>query len=180
MKRFVIAILAGLIGAALLPQAADAGKAKQQHVEGSIALPAPFYGEAQGTNACWGGMHRRVITVGQGNPQGLVGYHFDIDKATWNKPFVLEPTGGMGTVDLDLFLYLHMPPLDEVPNDPVNFGTPVSVDFLTREAGGEHGIVPPNTVKAIVCLYGGTFGGYAGANATFEYTAGKGVKLPKD
>jgi hypothetical protein len=52
--------------------------------------------------------------------------------------------------------------------------TPLSVDFATREEGGEKGIVPKGTTDAIVCLYGGPE--YVGYDASFMYMAGKGVK----
>jgi hypothetical protein len=174
MKRTAVVLITGALVLALAGDA-GAGKGKQQKVKGSIAFPAPF---AQGTfDGCWGGLHRRIITVLQGQPNGVFGYHFDVDKKTWNKPFALKVTGGQGSVDLDLFLYSHVPPLDEWPNDPVNSGTPVSVDYTTREPGGEAGIVPPKTTSAIVCMYGGP--SHAGFDASFTYTAGKGVKAPK-
>ena len=166
MKKLITLALAGVLVVSLIP-AASAGKPKQT-VDGSIILPAPF---AQGTfDGCWGGATRRTTTIGQGNPNGVVGYAFDVDKATWNKKFKLEATGGEGTVDLDLFLYIKYPGPEETPNDPVNGGTPVSVDYQSREEGGEVGKVPPGAVKGIVCMYGGPE--YAGFNSTFTYTAG--------
>ena len=169
MKK-LIAI--GVIALIALPlgSAAHAGKKKApiQTVEGSIALPAPF---AQGTfDGCWGGLTRRGTGNTNGAVNGVTGYLFDIDPKTWNKPFVLEATGGEGTVDLDLFMYIHYPPPEETQNDPVNGGVPVSVDYQTREAGGEAGKVPPQTTKAIVCMYAGPE--YQGFNSTFTYNAG--------
>ena len=174
MRKLAVALMAGVLVLALVPSA-GAGKGKKQTVKGSVALPAPF---AQGQfDGCWGGLHRRIITLLQGQPNGVFGYHFDVTKATWNQPFALKATGGEGSVDLDLFLYSHVPPLDEWPDDPINAGTPVSVDYTTREPGGEGGIVPPNTTFAIVCMYGGP--SHYGYDATFKYTAGKGVPAPK-
>lgn len=165
MKKLLTVALAAISVAALL-QPASAGKAKPQVVEGTILLPAPF---AQGQfDGCWGGATRRTTQPAGGEPNGVVGYVFDIDPATWNGKFKLEPTGGEGTVDLDLFLYIHYPGPEEIPDDPVNGGTPVSVDYQTREAGGEAGIIPENTVKGIVCMYAGPE--YQGFNATFTYT----------
>lgn len=180
MKKLLTVMLAGLLVLALIPGSATAqkGKKKRQVVEGTIALPAVFWASAL-NDGCWGGLHRRIATASQNMaPNGVVGYEFEVDKATWGKNFVLEATGGEGTVDLDLFLYIHYPPLDEWPDDPVNGGTPTSVDFNTREEGGESGEVPENAIKGIVCLYGGP-SGYFGYDASFTYTAGKGVKLPK-
>ena len=174
MKRS-IALISSAVAVLAVIGAPVGAAPKQQVVEGSIALPAPF---AQGTFAgCWGGLTRRLTqpTGESGSPaNGAFGYRFQVDKATWNKPFKLEVTGGEGTVDFDLFLYSVMPPPEDTANDPVNGGTPVSVDFQTREAGGEKGIVPKGTVEGIVCMYAGPE--YHGYNASFKYTAGKGVK----
>ncbi len=169
MRKTIGAAIAVLLGLALLSAPAAVAAPKKQVVEGSIMFPAVF---AQGTfEGCWGGLTRRITTATQnaaGN--GVFGYRFDVDKATWNKNFVLKPTGGGGTVDLDLFLYLHFPPLDETANDPVNGGTPASIDFNTRKEGGEKGVVPKGATHGIVCLYGGP--SHYGYNATFNYTAG--------
>jgi hypothetical protein len=166
MKKLLTIALAAVAFVSLLP-AAQAGKPKQT-VEGSILFPAPF---AQGTfDGCWGGLTRRTTGMTGGAVNGVTGYYFDVDKATWNKKFKLEVTGGEGTVDLDLFLYSHYPDAAETADDPVNGGIPVSVDYQTREAGGESGKVPPNTVKAIVCMYAGPE--YQGFNAGFTFTAG--------
>ena len=179
MKKLLGIGVSALVGLSLLGGGATAAP-KQQTVEGSIALPAFFAQSAQGGapfDGCWGGLTRRLTqpTGEAGSPaNGSFGYRFDVDKATWNKPFKLEATGGEGTVDLDLFLYTVMPPPEATADDPVNGGTPVSMDFQTREEGGEKGIVPKGTTDAIVCLYGGD--AYYGYNATFKYTAGKGVK----
>ena len=168
MKK-LIAI--GVIAMLALPLGvAQAGKKKApvQTVEGTIALPAPF---AQGTfDGCWGGLTRRGTGNTNGAVNGVTGYLFDIDPKTWNKPFKLEATGGQGTVDFDLFMYIHYPDAAETQNDPVNGGTPVSVDFQTREAGGESGKVPPETTKAIVCMYAGPE--YQGFDGAFTYNAG--------
>jgi hypothetical protein len=180
MKKLIGLATAGLLAASLLGAPASAGKATVQHVEGTVALPAFFAQSAQGGtpfDGCWGGATRRTTTpTGEETSpaNGALGYRFKVDKATWNKPFKLEATGGEGTVDFDLFLYSYIPTPEESADDPVNGGTPISVDFQTREEGGEKGIVPPNTTTAIVCLYGGD--AYYGYNASFMYMAGKGVK----
>jgi hypothetical protein len=171
--------LLALLSCGLVALVAPAGAApKQQKVEGTIIMPGVF---AQGTfSGCWGGLTRRLTqgTGEDGSPaNGTFGYRFKVDKATWNKPFVLEPTGGQGTVDLDIFLYITMPPPEDAVDDPVNGGTPVSVDYGDRKEGGEAGIVPKGATDAIVCLYGGPE--YVGYDAAFTYTAGKGVKAPK-
>ena len=171
MKKVVAIALGALMAASMLaPASAGKAKAKPQVQEGTILLPAIFAaGAAQGNDGCWGGATRRTTQTAGMAVNGIVGYRFPIDKATWGGKFVLEPTGGQGTVDLDLFMYSVMPGPEAAIDDPVNGGTPVSVDFGTREAGGEAGIVPPGTTDAIVCLYGG-ISGYAGFDASFKYT----------
>lgn len=169
MKKIVALVLVAAMAVPLFGASAQAGKKKPvQVVEGSIMLPAPF---AQGTfDGCWGGLTRRTTGQTGGAVNGVTGYYFDVDKKSWNKPFKLEATGGQGTVDLDIFLYLHYPSPEETQNDPVNGGTPVSIDYTTREPGGEVGKVPPNAVKGIVCMYAGP--SHQGFDATFTYTAG--------
>lgn len=179
--RKLIALATSLVALGALITAPTATAApKQQVVEGSIALPAPFVSTTEQLQSCYAGLHRRLSTPtgGSGSPaNGVFGYQFPVDKATWNKPFVLEATGGEGTVDFDVYMYLHIPPVEEWQNAPTNAGTPLSVDFTNREEGGEAGIVPKDTKEVIVCLFGGDE--YYGYNASFKYTAGKGVKLPK-
>ena len=173
MKKVVTLGLAALLAGSLLPASATAGKPKQQQVSGSVALPAPYTDDT----GCFAGLHRRMAIVTQEQVNGVVGYHFDVDPATIGKPFVLEVTGGQGAVDMDILFYYEFGTIDDVVNDPQGAGAPVSYGFQTREAGGESGVIPKGDyTKAIVCVYGGAQG--AGAAATFDYTAGKGVKLP--
>ena len=172
MKKILTIALAGLLLVSLLP-AAHAGKAKKQKVDGTIMLPAPFaqsVTDGEPFDGCWGGLTRRTSGQSGGAVNGVTGYYFDIDKATWNKKFKLVPTGGQGTVDLDLFLYIHYPGVEETAEEPVNGGTPTSLDFQTRGEGGEKGKVPPNATKGLVCLYGGA--SHYGYDASFTYTAG--------
>ena len=173
MKKIVTLGLAGLLAGSLIPGSATAGKPKQQKVSGSIALPAPYTDDT----GCFAGLHRRFAIVTQEQVNGVVGYHFDLEPATIGKPFVLEVTGGQGDVDLDILYYYEFGTIEDVVSDPLAAGAPVSYGFQTREPGGESGIIPKGDyTKAIVCVYGGQQG--AGAAATFDYTAGKGVKLP--
>jgi hypothetical protein len=178
MKKLIAVGVAVLLALPLAGGVAQAGKKKKpakpvQVVDGSIALPAPFPQSAtagEPFDGCWGGATRRTTGQTTGAVNGVTGYYFDIDPKSWNKPFKLEPTGGEGTVDLDVFMYIHYPGLEETPDDPVNGGAATSIDFQNREEGGETGTVPPQATKAIVCLYGGP--AYYGYNATFNYAAG--------
>lgn len=174
MRKLAALAMAATLAVAPLPAGA-AKKGKQQKVDGTVLLPAPFYGD---TSSCYAGLHRRIWTVTGDQSNGVVGYAFDIDPATWKKNFVLELVESAQPADLDIFMYIRFPTAEEWPNDPVNAGTPVSVDFKTRAVGGEAGKVPDQAVRAIVCLYGGDQG-TTGLEATFSYVAGKGVKLPK-
>jgi hypothetical protein len=173
MRKFAMLGIIGALALGLLPSAA-AGGAKQQKVEGSIALPAPYTDDS----GCFAGVHRRVQAITMGNAQGVTGYNFEVDKATWNKNFVLEATGGQGRVDLDITFYLgELTKLEDFVEQGGDPATPATVAFNTREPGGEAGKVPELAENVIVCLYGGQQG--AGGGATFTYTAGKGVKPPK-
>lgn len=170
MKKLGALALGGLVAASLVPNATAAAP-KKQEVSGSVAISAPY----TDNTGCYAGLHRRVAVLSQEMVNGGLGYHFDLDPATQGKPFVLEATGGQGHVDLDIYFYNKFGSIEDVTGDPVNAGTPVTVSFNTREAGGESGIVPKGDfTKVIVCMYGGDGG--AGAGATFDYVAGKGVK----
>ena len=175
MKKLLTIVLASALAASLLAPSASAQKASGQTEEGAILFPAVF---AQGTfDGCWGGLTRRITQTAAGQGNGVFGYRFAIDESTWNGKFVLEPTGGSGTVDLDIFLYTYMPPFEDIANDPVNGGTPTSVDFGTRKEGGEEGIVPEGATDAIVCMYGGPDS--YGNDATFTYEAKPPVRKSK-
>ncbi|HVL64799.1 MAG TPA: hypothetical protein VM573_06475 [Actinomycetota bacterium] len=182
MRKLVALASVGLLVLALAAGPATAGKKKkkkkppvEQTVEGSILLPAPF---PQDRTACFAGLHRRLMTPAEGPQNGVFGYLFEVDEKTWGTNFVLEVTESAQPADLDIYFYLHFPPLEEWPSAPNNAGAPVSVDYTTREVGGESGEVPPETNKVIVCMYGGDQGS-TGLNASFKYTAGTKVKLPK-
>lgn len=174
MKKLAAVLSAGFVVVALIGAPISAAPKKQQKVEGSVLLPTPFTDDS----GCFAGLHRRGQAVAQGLANGVLGYNFEVDKATWKKPFTLEVTGGQSHVDLDIYFYLG--PLTTL-NDFVSQGgdpaPPATVQYNTREAGGEADIVPEAAENVIVCMYGGGQG--AGFAADFVYTAGKGVKKPK-
>ncbi len=160
MKK-VIAIALGALMAASMLAPASAGKPKKQTVEGSVVAPLPYTDDS----GCYAGIHRRMAILSQEQVNGVGGYHFDVDTATYGGKFKLEPTGGLGDVDLDIYFYQKFGTAEDVAGDPLNAGSPVTVSFNTREPGGEVGTVPVDVTKVIVCMYGGQLG--AGAGATF-------------
>ncbi len=171
MRKLLTIGLAALMAAAMLAPA-SAGKAKKQEVAGIIAAPARH------PSGCFTGLSRHLFSLGGSNSNGAVGWTFDVDKATWKKPFVLEATGGVGTPDLDLTYYLgDFATQQEFVNDPLP-APPATVTFETHDGSGEAGVVPEGAIKAIVCIYASETGSAALA-VPFTYTAGKGVKAPK-
>ena len=165
MKKSIAVLIAALVGLSLLPGAAGA-KSPIQEEEGMIVLPAPFTDDS----GCFAGLHRRGAIMTMENNNGIVGWHFDVDPKTWKKKFVLEPSGGVGTVDMDILFYQEFGTPQQVVEDPTAAGNPASIGFQTREAGGESGKVPKTFNKAIVCIYSGAQ--YQGGGASFTYTAG--------
>ena len=165
MKKTIALLIAATIGLAVMPATAGAGAPKQEE-EGMILLPAPFTDDT----GCFAGLHRRGAIMTQENNNGIVGWHFDVDPKTWNKKFVLEPSGGLGTVDMDILFYQEFGTPEDVVSDPLAAGAPASVGYQTREAGGEAGKVPKTFNKAIICIYSGAL--YQGGGGNFTYTAG--------
>jgi hypothetical protein len=171
MKKTLTVGLAGLLAASLLSPASAGAPAQEE--DGVIAAPAPFTDDS----GCFAGLQRRVAIVSQEQAKGIVGYNFDIDKATWGGKFALEVTDGVGDVDMDILFYGEFGTVDDVVNDPGGAGAPFSVGFQTREPGGEAGVVPKEVTKAIVCIYAGQQG--AGAAGAFHYEASAPVKKKK-
>ena len=163
-KSFRIATVA-VLAFSLLGAPATAAK-KKQVVEGSIILPAPFTDDT----GCFAGLHRRGAIASQGNNNGVIGWHLEVDPATVGKKFVLEATGQGSYVDMDITYYMKFGTMDDVINDPANAGAPATFEYHEREAGGEKGVVPKGFPLAIICMYGGAQG--AGALGDFTYTAG--------
>jgi hypothetical protein len=168
MKKTLTVGLAALMAAAMLAPA-SAGKAKPQVVEGTIAIPARH------PDGCYTGLSRHLWSLFGEASNGAVGWTFDVDKTTWNKPFFLEATGGVGTVDLDLTYYLgDFATREEFINDPPPAAPAVS-EFETHDGSGEAGKVPTGAIKAVICVFAGE-GGQGAAGSSFLYQAGKGVK----
>ncbi len=147
----IVAVIAALETGAL----AGKKKAAHQHVEGTIAVP-------QGGGAAAPCVYRtqRALYIALGEQiNGVFGYTFQVDPGTIGKNFILEVSSGAG-VDISFY--------GELGSDPTA-DAPANMGFETPGPGGEKGKVPPGLPNAFVCLT-------EGANASFTYKAGAGVK----
>lgn len=154
MRKLVAAVTTAVLLAAPVQTAFAGKKAAHQHVEGSITLP-------QGGNAAAACVYRTQRTLlTAGGPNGLVGYTFDVDPGTVGKKFKLEASDGTG---MDIVFYADMGD----PTDPT--AAPANYGYETAGPGGESGTVPAGYPLAFVCMT-------EGANGSFSYAAGKGVK----
>ena len=169
MRRTIVAAAVAALALSALP--ASAGGA-HQHVQGSVTAPAKHPQDG----SCYPGLHRRATVLSNGQGNGTLGYSFDIDKKTANKPFTLSVDDGDGYIDLDIIFYTEFGTTEQAADTQY---APPTVGFEHRDADGEAGIVPKGMTKAIVCIYLDEAAGSPGTNAAFTYTAGKGVKLPK-
>lgn len=166
MKKLSVILAAGLLAAALVPGTAEAGKKKgvRQEVAGHIAMQAPPADATDNPNGCYSGVHRRIAVVSQMQINGVVGFHFEIDPATWGKKFRLTPvTAG---VDIDITFYDGFGSTEQAAEPSY---APATVGFEERNTEGEAGKVPANMTLAIVCMK-------SGQNADVLYEAGAGVK----
>jgi hypothetical protein len=165
MKRLITLVLLGALVAALSPLSAEAGMAPPQKETGSVVLPGPGP-NGETTGGCWTGWGRRMWIFSGGATAGPMASMIELDKSTWNGKFKLDVTGGgAGTEDLDVTFYVDPGKID--PADPAQqAGIIESSAYLTREAGGESGIVPDQATLALVCLAIGS-----GYNAEWSYTA---------
>lgn len=165
MKKLVSLVAVGLVATTVLSGAAVAGKKKgvRQDVSGSILMQAPPSDATSNPNGCYSGVHRRIAVISQEQVNGVVGYHFDVDPGTWNKKFVLTPGQA---VDLDITFYDGFGTVEQATETSY---APYNLGFETRDNEGESGVVPANTTKVIVCMK-------TGQQATFDYSAGAGVK----
>lgn len=153
MKKLVAAATTALLLAAPAHSALAGKKAAHQHVEGTIAVP-------QGGNAAATCVYRTQRTwLSGGGPNGVFGYTFEVDPKTTGKPFKLEASAGTG---MDISFYAEM-------GDPSSTSAPANYPYETPGPGGETGTVPAGYPIAFVCMT-------EGANGSFSYMAGKGVK----
>lgn len=168
MKKIIAAVLGAVVAASLLGPASAA--AKKQTVEGTIAIPARH------PDGCYTGLSRHVWSLFGEQGNGVVGWTFDVDKATYGGKFTLEPTGGVGTADLDLTYYLgDFATTEEFLANPAP-AAPAVVEYETHEGPGEAGTVPQHAVKAVVCVFASETGSAASAAVPFTYEATAPVK----
>ncbi|MFN2588755.1 MAG: hypothetical protein ABR613_11655 [Actinomycetota bacterium] len=165
MKKLTTLVALGLVASTALSGAAVAGKKKgvRQDVSGTIAMQAPPSDATSNPNGCYSGVHRRIAIVSQEQVNGVVGFHFDVDPATWGKKFRLTPGSA---VDIDITFYTEFGSVEQA-TDPAY--APANMGFEERDNEGESGVVPADMTKAIVCMK-------TGQNAAFTYSAGAGVK----
>ncbi|MGH2753763.1 MAG: hypothetical protein ACRDLB_04960 [Actinomycetota bacterium] len=96
---------------------------------------------------------------------GVVGFHFDVDPATWKKKFRLTPAEGEAA-DIDITFYAEFGTPEQATDTAY---APANFSYEERNEEGEFGKVPPDMNKAIVCMK-------VGQDVDFDYMAGKGVK----
>jgi hypothetical protein len=153
-----ILIVAGIVGLFLNVAVADARVVGPQKETGQVVLPTPH---PQDPNVCFQGVARRINMISQGVYNGpFFGAIFDVDKATWNGKLKLTITEDSGHAeDLDIYLFANFgqaPPDDPAYNSPVILAT-----YQERKAGGEVGLIPEGTTKAIVCLWTGVYADFS-------------------
>jgi hypothetical protein len=157
MRRSALVLLAFVVAIVPFGTASGAKRKGHQHVQGTIAVPQPFPAD----NTCIYRAQRSIMSASDmSGPNGVVGYTFRVDKRTAGSRFVLKTSRGSG---LDISFYSELGD----PADPTT--APSNIPFETPGPGGEKGKVPKGFPIAFVCMT-------EGANASFTYMAGKGVK----
>lgn len=156
MRKVMALVLSALVVTGMVSGSAIAAKKKKpaarQTVDGSILVP-------QGGNAaatCVYRAHRAAYIAFGDAVNGLFGYTFQVDPKTAGLPFKLTVDGAAG-VDISFYGDLGTDPAADAPGN---------IAFETPGPGGEEGTVPAGYPNGMVCLT-------EGANATFNYTAGK-------
>ena len=157
MKKLLALAASAAMMLSIVGGIATAGKKKavHQHVEASISIP-------QGGNAaatCVYRVHRTFMLNGVDQANGLFGYTFMVDPGTVGKKFTLEAGAGIG---MDISFYMDLGDADPTV-------APANIAFEDIGVGGESGTVPDGYPYAMVCMTDG-------ANGSFVYKAGKGVK----
>lgn len=137
--------------------------ADPQTAQGSVVRDSGHDIEGNPNDYCDYRYHRDLRRVApeelRGQVNGIYGFDFRVAPRTWGSRFRLDPTGGEGRVDLDLYFYVKIADRSA----PQETGTMYWYDERTRR--GERGIVPKYVNHAVVCMF-------RGSDATFTYRAG--------
>lgn len=159
-------VVTGMVACFALSPVAEARVQGAQEESGMVILPTPH---PQDPNVCFQGVGRRINMATQGAVSGPFGAIFDIDEATWGGKFKLTGSGATGTEDVDLYFFGTFGDIaaDPTMNSPTIFAT-----YQERNTEGEVGTVPPESTKAIVCLY-------TGLAVNWEYSASPPKKKKK-
>ncbi len=155
MKKLIGIALAAIVA---LPAVGASAALPPQEESGTVLFATPHQ---QDPTICFQGIGRRINMVSQGAVSGPFGAIFDIDKSTWGGKFKMTAEGLTGAEDMDIYFFSSF---GEIADDPSMNSPTILTQFQEREAGGEAGVVPPESTKAIACLFSG-FG------ADFTYKA---------
>jgi hypothetical protein len=164
-KKLLIAVLAALV-VSVMPATAAVPAAQEE--SGIVVGPSPH---PQDPNVCFQGVVRRMSMAAQGLYTGpAFGAIFDVDDSTWGGKFKLTRTdAAMGDEDIDIYFFKTF---GEIADDPAMNSPTILMQYDERNTDGEAGIIPPETTKAIVCLW-------SGLEAGWEYEAAPPKKAKK-
>jgi hypothetical protein len=162
-RRTVAVLLAAALGVVPLAEAGANVAGPTQAESGKILVPTPH---PQDPSICFQGVARRINMLSQGVVSGPAGSIFEVDKATWNGKFKLTSNAG----DVDIYFFDNFG--DSIPDDPALNSPVITTQYQERGPDGETGTIPPNSNKAIVCLY-------EGVNVDWEYEANAPAKAKK-
>jgi plastocyanin len=139
--------------AALAAAAPDPGPVVQE-VSGTVAVPNPTKAGQNVTRPA------RTAGLVARPSDGVLGWFFEVDQATWGGQFLL--TTATAGADLDVIFYSD-------PGTPADNSTS-SAEFVGTDGDGEAGIVPAGTTHALI---------YAAAapNADFRYVGSAPVQV---
>jgi hypothetical protein len=157
------------------------GKTFTQTIEGSVALSESYWGAlvwawVPGANANEGYCGEGPIAHFLGLPNGTIGFHFEVDKRTRGRIFVLAPTSAYEDKNLDIYFYADR--LKTMASGDSQPGAYRIEQYRGGGPGGEFGFVPKEAVDALVCLQSVHSRSVDGRGVAFTYEAGDGVEWP--
>jgi plastocyanin len=173
MRKIATLLTLALAMGLLVPGAAQGrqGEEEVQSVTGTIMFPTRFTSYSVPPNPDttraelengWPGLVRRGYVAAAAS-NGVIGYVFPVDSATWLGRFELAVNSeaatpdGVDKADLGIYFYSHL-------GDAAGQATPVTVaEYERRALGGEEGFIPPGSNYGIVFMS-------RGANVAFSYT----------